>query len=98
MMEIEMNWNQTETELKNQNLEYEKKVKALEYQLNETIAVLNLNEIIQKNSKVNIFCLKINRHCKPPFIASYSIFSLKMNKLFQKKRKHLVIYLLNINN
>jgi len=64
-----MNWNQTEIELKNQNLEYEKKVKALEYQLNETIAVLNSNEIIQKNSKVNIFCLKINMHCKPLFIA-----------------------------
>ena len=53
MMEIEMNWNQTEIELKNQNLEYEKKVKALEYELNETMAVLNSNEIILKNSKVN---------------------------------------------
>jgi hypothetical protein len=52
-MEIEMNWNQTEIELKNQNLEYEKKVKALEYELNETMAVLNSNEIILKNSKVN---------------------------------------------
>jgi hypothetical protein len=77
-MEIEMNWNQTKIELKNQNLEYEIKVKALEYKLNETMAVLNSNEIILKNSKVNKFCSKLNMHCMLPLNAFNS--NLKVSK------------------
>ena len=45
VMEIEMNWNQTEIELKNQNLEYQKKIEGLEYQLNEIQILQNSNEI-----------------------------------------------------
>ena len=40
-----MNWNQTEIELKNQNLEYQKKIEGLEYQLNEIQILQNSNEI-----------------------------------------------------